>query len=137
MDALTAVTQAFQTEALKKEQVLQHLKAAISLLEGSEVGNSVARGSGMHRAIIRGTAYRPGYIDRFIELLKAEAKPLKISVAAKLFQQSPEFSDMRREALERAVFMECNNRKQGSRLKKLGDGYYWLAGEPIPKGFSK
>jgi hypothetical protein len=138
MDALATITEAFTAEKLKKEQVLQHLKTAISLLEDGEAANmKVVKGSGMHRAIIKGTAYRPGYIDRFLELLKKEAKPLKISVAAKQLQKMPEFVDMRRESLERAVFAEINLKKAESRLKKLGDGYYWLAGEAIPKSFRK
>lgn len=138
MEALaTIVNEAINADALRREQALQHLKTAISLLEGTEAGLKVTKGSGMHRAIIKGTAYRPGYIDRFLELLKKEGKPLKISVAAKQLQKMAEFTDMRRESLERAVFAEINLKKAESRLKKLGDGYYWLAGEAVPKSFRK
>lgn len=70
-------------------------------------------------------AKREAYVPRILELLEKEGRPMTVAEMARALPA-------RREALERAIWMDLH-RTKGPRLKRVSKGLYWIAGKPVPK----
>jgi hypothetical protein len=122
MEALSMLQEALTKDEQRRSQAIELLEGALSLLKGN--GEVSAKAMQMAR-LPRNE--KPRYIERAVEIIQASGKPMGPADITAVLRKQPEFADIRRNAIERAIFMEL--RKEHPRLKKVGVGLYDVARE--------
>ncbi len=117
-------------ESSRREQIRQHLEAALELLTSPSVAGPVAVTTSESKPELRTEQQdvrqrapeRRHYIEKIVALLTAANLPM--SPAELRDEIRKEIPTTTREALERAIWLEL--RKDKPRLARLGEGKYGL-----------
>lgn len=126
MLTLATLQKLINEESNRREQIRQHLEAALELLSAPTVGAGLVTPTpepnvGQRVEPVRGPERRH-YMEKIVALLQASNRPM--SPAELRDEIRKEIPTTTREALERAIWLEL--RKDKPRLARLGEGKYGL-----------
>jgi len=128
MLTLASLQKLISEESSRREQIRQHLEAALELLIAQPVSTPVApstqpeQPTSKLQSATRSTPERRHYMEKMVAILQASNRPM--SPAELRDEIRKEIPTTTREALERAIWLEL--RKDKPRLARLGEGKYGL-----------
>lgn len=119
MEAMEQVIAQIQGDAQRKQQALDHLKAAFELLSGG-AGIELAR---QPKVMIKGDArVKRNFIPAMIKVLDKRGEPMSPAEMTGELKKLAEFADIDREQIDQAIWRET---KRGDpRLEKVGPAQY-------------
>lgn len=119
MAAIEQVVAQIQMNEQRKQQALDHIKAALELLSGG-VGIENAR---QPKVMIKGDArVKRNFIPAMLKVLEKRGKSMSPADMTGELKKQPEFADIDREQIDQAIWRET---KRGDpRLERVGVGLY-------------